>query len=257
MNLSETAFVTKGWNKDTKTEETRFTLRWFTPTKEVELCGHATLASSRAIFDVFSKEKSSKSSVIRFDTKFKGIISARLAQELLTIDFPLNESQPMDKTQSWIEAIVRFTIGLKLNQEVVQEIEFSKVTQKLLLRLKDVSNPEETIRLVSPDFDKLMTIDTNDMVRGVIVTIRSDQVHFLSRYFTPWNGINEDPVTGAAHTVLAPYWKKQFEMMGTEVQELIGYQCSQRGGTVVCRIEGERVHLSGKTRPFLSGIIDV
>lgn len=257
MNLSETAFVAKRWNKDSETDDNRFTLRWFTPSQEVELCGHATLATAHAIFNSIASSSSPEPKLIRFDTKFKGIITARSEDNRLIIDFPLNDSQPLDRTHDWINSILRLTLGSHISEEAVKEIEYSETTKKLLVRLNDVSNPERLIREVSPDFEHLMAVETNNMIRGIIVTVKGEEFHFLSRYFAPWNGINEDPVTGAAHTVLAPFWKRQYQAMGITIEELVGHQCSQRGGVVDCRIDGDRVHLSGTARIFLSGTIDI
>ena len=258
MNIIVTCFVAKAWNKDSNnnsnTESNIFTLRWFTPATELVLCGHATLAAARAVFNNLLPKSAN---CVKFQTKFNGIVEAYTdsSQQTISLNFPLNDCRPFDrKVNPWVEEIVKYTLGPQ-SAHLIEEIQYSSGTKKLLIRLKDSPQYQTIIYEIKPNFEKLLSIDSNGLVRGVIVTQKSESVHFVSRYFAPWNGINEDPVTGSAHTVLAPYWKTQYEKSGAKLDMLIGQQCSQRGGTVFCRIVEDRVQLSGKTRTFVSGII--
>ncbi|XP_054162460.1 phenazine biosynthesis-like domain-containing protein [Oppia nitens] len=254
MNLSETAFVAKSWTKSLNVSPNNYTLRWFTPTNEVDLCGHATLATACVIFNEILKN--SNENIIKFETKFKGYLNAIYSGNgLITLNFPVNDSKPLTGYQ-WIPDIIRYTLGPHLSDKSVEEVEYSSGTKKILLRLKD-SLQSEIIHKVVPNFAELLNIDTNGMVRGIIVTKKSERVHFLSRYFSPWNGINEDPVTGSAHTVLTPYWLRQYNKVGTELDQLIGHQCSRRGGIIYCRLAEDRVKLSGNTKIVVSAQINV
>ena len=258
MNISETAFVANAWTKGSNETTNQFTLRWFTPKNEVNLCGHATLASAKVVFDRLHKHSENKSNEIQFKTKFKGTLKAVLnsSENTITLDFPLNDCESVDrKTNPWVEDIIEQTLGPELSEDIVQEVEYSKGTKKLLIKLKDSTESEKIISRVEPNFEKLLKIQTKGLVRGVIVTQKGQRVHFLSRYFSPWNGINEDPVCGSAHTVLAPYWKRQLETSHNHIDQLIGQQCSLRGGTVFCRIVGDRVLMSGKTRTVVNGVL--
>ena len=257
MNLSETAFVANAWTKGSKQANNTFTLRWFTPTIEIELCGHATIAAARALFDSHLK---GSDNTIKFETKFKGTLEAiRFTENDFSIDLPLNDCKPIDRNKNlWIEDIIENTLGSEVTQNDIKSVELSEETKYLLIGLKD--SVEDLISKVSPDFDKLLRIDTKDTVKAVFVTQRpkdDKSIHFYSRFFAPWLGVNEDPVTGSAHTVLAPYWMRQYKQNGLEIKELIGKQCSKRGGIVCCRIDGDRVHLRGTTRIVVTGKLNL
>lgn len=201
MNISETAFVAKGWlRSSSKDSLSHYTLRWFTPTDEVELCGHATLATASVLFDRMEKTLNSaenKINKLTFETKFKGILEAMIdwTTKSIYLNFPTNDCSPLEKSHnSWIEDIAKNTLGPQLSSSYLQDIQYSSGAKKLLLRLKDSPESDKLIYKVMPNFDKLSKVNTNGLVRGVIVTQKSDnieRVHFLSRYFAPWVGVNE------------------------------------------------------------------
>ena len=218
MNLSETAFVLK--------QEDGFNLRWFTPTVEVELCGHATLASAHILWEVglLASEESA-----RFHT-LSGLLLAERRGEEIELDFPATPDDPTDAQPGLIEA-------LRVAPKYV-----GKSRYDYLLEVES----EELVRNLSPDFAKLKALS----VRGVMVTsvAASSKYDFVSRFFAPGVGIDEDPVTGSAHCCLGPYWSKKLEK-----NELIAYQASERGGMVRVRVMGERVRLGGQATTVLVG----
>lgn len=220
MNLSETAFVLR--------EGDYYRLRWFTPVTEVELCGHATLASAHVLWE---SGQISKDEVIRFRT-LSGFLPARFSKEWIELDFPGAEVTPADLTEPYLEAL-----GV-LPEDVYRSGE------KYLIEVAD----EKDVRRIAPDFNALRKLKG----RGIIVTSRSEipGVDFVSRYFAPWVGINEDPVTGSAHCILGPYWGKK---LGKNY--LTGIQVSARGGTVKVRLSGERVYLSGRAVTIFRGAL--
>ena len=227
MNLSETAFV----------EETSlngiYNLRWFTPAREVPLCGHATLASAYVLFEHvgFDGER------ITFHT-LSGALYAENTPDGVRLDFPRNDPFEVDPPEEVLEA---------LGVSEPKEVQYSDTNQKLLVLLGD---PEE-VRSCSPDFDALLAADNPLGWRGVIVTAKGPSPYdFVSRFFAPLMGINEDPVTGSAHTVLAPYWA---DRLGKNVMET--YQSSERGGELHVELTGERVLITGKATTVVVGTL--
>jgi PhzF family phenazine biosynthesis protein len=218
MNLSETAFV--------RPLAEGFQLRWFTPLCEVKLCGHATLASAHALWESGAV---GDEQAIRFHTA-SGVLTATHARERIELDFPATPARACDARPGLLEAL-----GAQPNW--VGQTEFDTL---LLLESAD------TLRRMQPDFRRLATIET----RGVIVTAASDDARFdfLSRFFAPAVGINEDPVTGSAHCALAPFWA---ERLGK--REMTAFQASPRGGVVHVRVLGERVILGGQAVTILKG----
>jgi PhzF family phenazine biosynthesis protein len=211
MNLSETAFV--------RTLADGFELRWFTPKIEVDLCGHATLASAHALWTTGAVPQQS---AIRFQTK-SGALTATQAGGLIELDFPATPAVACEAPRALLEA-------LGATAEVVGKTRFD-----LALLLADAA----AVRDLDPDFRQLATVP----MRGVIVTAASDdsQYDFISRFFAPAAGIDEDPVTGSAHCALGPFWS---ERLGKP--RVVGYQASQRGGVVHVHVRGERVTLGGR-----------
>ena len=218
MNLSETAFLYR--------KEDGFNLRWFTPGAEVELCGHATLASAHILWQEGHLEPDE---VGRFHT-LSGLLSAKQAGDWIELDFPATPAEPVTPPDDLIQA-------LGISPKYVGQNQFDYLVEVGI---------EETVRAVKPDFTLLEKATS----RGVIVTsaARSPGYDFVSRFFAPAVGIDEDPVTGSAHCCLGPFWGKQFGK-----RELVGYQASKRGGTVKVRMEGERVHLGGQAVTILRG----
>jgi PhzF family phenazine biosynthesis protein len=208
-----------------------FHLRWFTPVHEVDLCGHATLASAHALWEAGRLPLSSPA---RFRTR-SGELTARLVDGGIEMDFPAEppvEVGPRDMPQGMLEA-------LKLKPMFV-----GKNRMDYLLEVES----EDAVRSLAPDFRRLATIGT----RGFIVTARSHTpgIDFISRFFAPAFGIDEDPVTGSAHCCLAPYWSAKLGKV-----EMVGYQASPRGGTVGVIHRGDRVALIGKAVTVLKGTI--
>lgn len=220
MNLAETAFFSH--------RDDGFSLRWFTPTVEVDLCGHATLATAHIIWQT---ELASPEETIRFFTR-SGLLTARRNGEWIELDFPLDPPQDTALPDG-IEA----ALGAKV-------INACKGKFDLLLEVES----EQIVRNLNPDLAQLAKLP----LRGVVVTAASSEpgVDFVSRFFAPAAGIPEDPVTGSAHCLLAPYWGA---VLGKK--EMTGYQASQRGGTVRVVIQGDRVLLLGKAFTVLQGVL--
>jgi PhzF family phenazine biosynthesis protein len=215
MNLSETAFLLR--------ERDGYSLRWFTPKTEVSLCGHATLASAHILWE---EKLEAEDTTLRFHTK-SGTLQARKAGGRVEMDFPARMVESADD-----------------NSEINESLQVSPVsvyTGKYItngdLFLLEVES-EDIVRRIAPDYQRLLS--TNAL--GVIVTSRSSdpKYDFVSRFFAPAVGINEDPVTGVAHCYLTPYW-------GTRLgkKEMVGYQVSERSGIIHCTWENERVWLGG------------
>jgi len=221
MNLSETAFIYR--------EGKNFNLRWFTPSSEVDLCGHATLASAHTLWE--AGEVSSEET-IDFDTK-SGILTAEKNEKWIELNFPAEIEEAADIPENMTKALGQIEI-----------VYSGKNRMDYLLEVES----EEIVKNIEPDFDLLKKIDT----RGIIVTAisASDKYDFVSRFFAPNIGITEDPVTGSAHCCLGPYWSEKLNK-----NSLIGFQASERGGTVRVKVDGNRIYLSGKAVTIFSGEI--
>ncbi len=213
-NLSETAFFTKAGD--------RFHLRWFTPAVEVDLCGHATLASAYVLFH----ELGYREHTVRFDTR-SGLLAANRGKDSIEMDFP---SRP-PAVCSAPDDLVR-GLGRKPT-EVLKSRDYLAVFE----------TPAEVASL-KPDMDRLRQLDC----LGIIVTAPGEKVDFVSRFFAPQAGVPEDPVTGSAHCTLIPYWA---ERLGKA--ELLAEQISSRGGELVCRNAGERVAIGGRAVVYCRG----
>lgn len=214
MNLSETAFLLPGGEA--------FRLRWFTPQVEVSLCGHATLASAHILWE---QGLLSADQTAQFDTLSGRLSAHRTAEGWIVLDFPLREVMPADTPAGLLNAL-----GL-------ERVRFSgRYREDYLIEVAD----EETVRGLKPDFARLKSVPT----RGVVVTSRpaADKPYdFVSRFFAPAVGVDEDPVTGSAHCALAPYWAQR---LGKST--LLAYQASQRGGWLRVTPRGNRVLLEGQ-----------
>lgn len=218
MNLSETAFLMK--------EADGFRLRWFTPKVEVDLCGHATLASAHVLWQ---EELAAPDETIRFQT-LSGLLTASRKNDEIELDFPLEPDSSIDSPANLGKAL-----GVPLKYVGKNRFGF----------LVEVDS-DTVLRNMMPDFKLLATV-TN---RGVIVTSRSSEPRFdfVSRFFAPGVGIDEDPVTGSAHCCLGAYWRRQ---MGK--REFLAYQASARGGVVRVRVDNKRAYLGGKAVTVLKG----
>ncbi len=210
MNLSETAFLVP-LDQPSPAEASTFSLRWFTPLAEVPLCGHATLAASAVLFD----EAGHPGPLLRFETQ-SGQLTAKKEQEGILLNFPSEKPQPVPLSPAILQALG--------NPKAVCGA-YAEGQQMLLVQLES----EEDLRGLEPNFEQLKQADARvDTSEGLIVTAPAQPPYdFISRFFAPWIWINEDPVTGSAHTVLAPYWA---EILGK--QEMLAYQASSRGGQI-------------------------
>jgi predicted PhzF superfamily epimerase YddE/YHI9 len=218
MNVAETAFLVP--------RADGFDLRWFTPTVEVDLCGHATLASAHVLWET---DRLTSSAIARFWTK-SGELTARKEDAGIVMDFPAE-----------VVAEAAPPPGL----EAGLGVPFVYCGRNRMDYLVEVAD-EATVRRVEPDLRALMKYP----VRGVIVTARAagSGLDFVSRFFAPAAGVDEDPVTGSAHCALAPYWGAKLGKT-----EMLGYQASRRGGRVGVRLSGSRVELVGHAVTVLRG----
>lgn len=218
-NLSETAFFVP--------TENGFHIRWFTPLAEVNLCGHATLASAHVLFNHINYSENE----IQFQSR-SGILKVKKENELIVLDFPASPVK-----------------GIEIPEEVASAFQIQPVA---CFKGRDdymlVFENEEQVALLKPDFQQLVRAKT----RGVICTSKSETYDFVSRFFAPAVGVNEDPVTGSAHTMLIPYWAGVFGK-----NELTAKQVSARGGVVHCKNCGDRVEIGGKAVTYLTGEIIV
>lgn len=219
-NLAETAFFVQ--------EGSGYRLRWFTPVTEVQLCGHATLASAHVLFEHLGYSKDT----IQFET-LGGPLTVQRADTGLVMDFPASRCNSTD-----VPPLLEQALGIKC-REVFADMDYLCVVEG-----------EEQVRNLTPNMRLLAQLDG----RGVIVTAPADrqEVDFVSRFFAPGVGVDEDPVTGSAHTMLAPYWSAK-----SGKKKLVGRQISQRGGTVFCELKGNRVALSGRAKTYMKGEITV
>lgn len=218
MNLSETAFLVR--------QADGFDLRWFTPAAEVRLCGHATLASAHTLWQTGVLQSGEQA---RFHT-LSGLLTARQRGEWIEMDFPVRRSQPVEPPAGLAEALG------------VTPLSIGKDVDDYLIEVES----ETIVRELKPDFSRLGKLPT----RGVIVTARSADPNsdFVSRFFAPAVGIDEDPVTGSAHCCLMPFWA---EKLGKS--EMTAFQASARGGIVRVKLAGERVLLSGQAVTVMRG----
>jgi PhzF family phenazine biosynthesis protein len=218
MNLSETAFLLR--------RDDAFGLRWFTPTMEVDLCGHATLASAHFLWE---QGHLGQSQTACFHTR-SGVLTAQKEGNWIEMDFPATPAES-EASIDGLEA----ALGVKA-------VYLGKTRFDYLVEVES----ESVVRALKPDFRALSQLG----VRGVIVTSRAcgNDCDFVSRFFAPAAGVDEDPVTGSAHCCLGPFWK---ERLGRD--DLVGYQTSARGGIVRTLCVGHRVHISGQAVTVLRG----
>lgn len=219
MNLSETAFLLK--------QAEGYRLRWFTPAVEVDLCGHATLASAHVLW---AEGHLAPGEVARFDTR-SGQLMARQQGDWIELDFPANLPAPATAPSALVQA---------LENRPLREVWQTSLGYLVLLE------SAQAVRDVQPDFGLMAALP----VHGVIVTSEADDpaFDFVSRFFAPGLGVNEDPVTGSTHCCLGPFWRDRLHQ-----SEFLAYQASARGGVVKVRCEGDRVYLGGQAVTVLRG----
>jgi len=217
MNVAETAFLERRSDGD-------FDLRWFTPTNEVDLCGHATLASAHALW-----EDGETATLLRFHTR-SGVLAATRRGDWIDLDFPATPDEPIDPPPGLLDSL-----GVAPRYVGRSRFDF-------LVEL----GSESDVLVVRPDFRRLADLDA----RGVIVTSpsRTPGVDFVSRYFAPAFGIDEDPATGSTHCCLGPFWAAR-----TGKREFVARQLSTRGGELHVAVNGTRVRLSGRAITVLRG----
>lgn len=226
FNVSETAFV---WLLDKKNGELggEYSLKWFTPVTEIELCGHATLASTHAACDFFGLSK------ITFSTA-SGEIKVSNKQGIIQMVMPRLDVESLDKTSKDYELIIS-----AIDQNIVA---IHKSKTKYLVELES----EKCVVNTLPNLAVIESLERN----GVIITAKSEasNIDFVSRFFAPKMGVNEDPVTGSAHCSLAPYWSQKLNKT-----EMIGAQLSQRGGEIAIKLTNHTVEMKGKCTLLFSG----
>lgn len=218
MNLSETAFL--------HAEGDAWRLRWFTPTVEVALCGHATLASAHVLWET---QRAPRTSALRFQT-LSGLLGAHMHGAKIELDFPVKQVELGDPPPGLLEALGVRAVAVGRNVfDWLVEVE-----------------SEQIVRACTPDFSALRRVEA----RGVILTSRSSdpRFDFVSRFFAPGSGIDEDPVTGSAHCALAPWWSPK---LGKHA--LTAYQASSRGGTLWLELAGSRVKIAGHAVTVMRG----
>lgn len=216
-NLSETAFFVK--------KDDVYEIRWFTPTFEIDLCGHATLASAFVIFECLKTEEN----LVKFHSHKSGELTVEKQDDVLILDFPSRPPVASEVPAGLVEAIGG--------------------QPKEILKSRDyflVYETEQEIADLKPDFSAILKIPTH----AVIVTAKGDSCDFVSRFFAPEVGVFEDPVTGSAHCNLIPYWA---EKLGKT--ELLARQISARGGELFCELKGDRVKIGGHATLYLKGEI--
>ncbi len=217
-NLSETAFFVR--------EGTYFSLRWFTPKHEVDMCGHATLASAYVLFNFLEYEGTE----ILFQTK-SGIVKAWNRESHIVMDFPIQRIQECE-----------IPLALMVAFDAVPT-QCYKAMDYIL-----VFDNEADVKHANPDISKLKEVN----LRGVCITAKSERYDFVTRFFAPKFGVEEDPVTGSAFTQLVGYWQGELDQ-----DIFVAKQLSPRGGEVRCEIKGKRVEIAGKAVKYLEGIISI
>jgi len=222
-NLAETAFLV-GANGE-------YQLRWFTPTVEVPLCGHATMASAAVVMEKLERQRNT----VTFHTK-SGDIKVNRTQDTYVMDFPARFSEPITITDELTAALGTIPLEVHTNQfNYMALLQSAQHVRELVPNLVAIAGLAATGRT------------------GIIVTAAGDDGYdFVSRYFAPAKGIPEDPVTGAAHCMLAPFWATRLGKTAFHA-----YQASPRGGEVICRLNGDRVELEGKCVFYLEGVAEI
>ncbi len=219
-NLAETAFVlrdeVRGWQ-----------IRWFTPMQEVDLCGHATLASAYVLFTRLA----AGSERVQFGSRSGPLVVTQQEGEWMEMDFPSRPPEPCAPPEGLVEALGAEPLETLLSRDLVA-----------------VFDSEEQVRALTPDMGKLAALD----VFAVTATAPGVEADFVSRFFAPRVGVPEDPVTGSAHCSLVPYWSRRLGK-----KQLLAHQVSARGGILQCEDRGERVGLGGQAVLYLEGYITV
>ena len=219
-NVAETGFYVKS--------DGQYQIRWFTPTVEVDLCGHATLAAAHALFN----HENHTGNEVNFYSHRSGALKVTKAEDKLTLNFPTDIYKEIELSSKLLNAFSYKPLRA-----------FKGKTDYML-----VYESEDLIKNLKPNLNIISEINA----RGIIVTAKGKEVDFVSRFFAPQAGISEDPVTGSAHTTLTPFWSKELNKT-----ELTAMQLSSRRGFLTCKYLGDRVEISGKARTYLTGEIEL
>lgn len=220
-NVSETAFFAPEIDTDGE-----FRIRWFTPTCEVDLCGHATLATAH----VLKHHMKHHADTIRFECA-SGVVSVRSEGERLVLDFPSRAGEPIEVEDELVRALG------------IRPTEVSKARD-----LMCVYESKKDVLAVQPDMERLARVAPF----GVIITAPAVAHDFVCRFFAPAKGVDEDPVTGSAHCTLIPYWAKRLKKTS-----MVSHQISRRGGELFCRLDGQRVHIGGTCVTYSEGTLSL
>ena len=219
-NLSETAFL--------KLKGNHYEIRWFTPAAEVELCGHATLAAAHVLFDHLD----CKEDQIVFESLYSGKLEVTKNNDFLTLNFPVDTIEPTLPPENLFKSLGK------------KPLEIWKGKTDYLLYYAS----QEDIEELQPNFNLLQKVSA----RGIIVTAPGYECDFVSRFFAPFVGVNEDPVTGSAHTTLVPFWSHRLNQLIFDARQI-----SARGGSLKCQLLGNRVFISGQARTYMVGSITI
>lgn len=217
-NLAETAFVVPDGGD--------FSIRWFTPSVEVDLCGHATLAAAHVLLNEMGIDRTR----LMFSSKSRGVLSVARDGDRLVLDFPSDSISRISTPAVLVKALG------------VEPLETYRGATDIMAVLPS----EKYVAALKPDISLLATLD----VRGIIVTAEGTTADFVSRFFGPQSGIDEDPVTGSAHTTMTPYWAKELNK-----KSLFARQLSLRGGELWCEDKGDRVRISGHAVTYMLGTL--
>ena len=218
-NLAETAFFVP--------EDDGFALRWFTPKVEVDLCGHATLAAAEVVFRFLKPELKR----VDFSTRSAGILTVTRQGPMLEMDFPARPGTPIETEAALVAALGATPTEVRAARDVMAVFE----TPQAILALR-------------PDMDALAALDCF----AVVVTAPGDDVDYVSRFFAPAQGVDEDPATGSAQCTLAPYWAGRFGKV-----RLTSRQLSPRGAEFTCEVADDRVKIAGEVVLYLEGVIEI
>jgi PhzF family phenazine biosynthesis protein len=276
-NLSETAFIIPQHTTSDDhsfTQESHFHLRWFTPTTEVDLCGHATLATAAVLLQKCNNTNPS----LYFATKSGELVASAMpsmptddnqTDSAIEMELPLNPpldlSSPAAPYLALVDAVLDSTNGTNGTVEgIVESVSYSATTKKFVVTLDATQVDRSYLESLNPSPTTLLNVNQTalgtDNVKGVIVTLQDTEENsgydFISRYFAPWVGIEEDPVTGSAHTVLAPMWSKRFK----DQTDMKARQCSPRGGDLGLRVDtaGDgKLYISGEACVVLEGTLRI
>jgi len=245
VNLSYIAFIS--FASGSFSNNSRFGIRWFTPTEEVFLSGHATLSAAHTLF-----EKANNSHDTLTFEAHKQEIKAFKDQEFITIEF--KQSKPEAADEEIFQNLILSMFTPMERGSKIADVRISKKRKILLIRMTDDFS-RANLEKLNPDFGRMRSSHDGSMFTGVVVTVKarpSEGYHFYSRYFSPWKGINEDPVSAISHSVLAPFWQASIGK-----REMLGKQCSKRGGDLKVSVRRDDIIEIRGTALVVDGVITI